>query len=70
MRPLYDMKSQFSTLELLSEAQKKVITGGKTIAEISKKREKIAPADVLTPIRYSERDCFGWDVSGVCARYF
>ncbi len=70
MRRLYDMKNHFSTFELLNEEQKKVVTGGKNIAEETKRREKLSPANHSIAIRYSERDCFGWDVSGVCARYF
>jgi hypothetical protein len=64
------MKNYFSTFELLSEEQKKVVTGGKNIAEETKRREQLSPASLSVAIRYSERDCFGWDVSGVCARYF
>jgi hypothetical protein len=64
------MKNHFSTFELLSEDQKKVVTGGKNIAEETKRREKLSLPNHSTASRYSERDCFGWDVSGVCARYF
>ena len=70
MKRFHDIKNHFSTTELLSQEEKKVITGGKNIAEETKRREKLSPANHSITSHYSERNCFGWDVSGVCARYF